>query len=111
MARIAQEHRVPGVIQVEKSETMAATALRASSALFTFGLLFPTASPAQSAADACSAVLANRSRAAIERFLKEYPVDGQACLATATTSPGASVGGGSSGGSGGGGSGGHGSGG
>ena len=60
---------------------MAATALLASSALVGFGLLVQTASAAQSAADACSAVLANRSQAAIQRFLKEYPLDGQACLA------------------------------
>jgi uncharacterized membrane protein YgcG len=72
-------------------------ALLASSALVGFSSLLQTASAARSAAAGCSAVLANRSQAAIERFLKEYPVDGQACLATATTSQGA----GSSGGSGG----------
>ena len=101
-------------------------ALLASSALAGFGLLLQPVHPARaapSAADACSAVLANRSPAAIARFRKEFPREAEACLATATTSPGVgtahghgsggggSGGGGSGGGSGGGGSGGGGSGG
>ena len=49
-------------------------------------LLSGEASAAQFGADLCSAALAGKSRAAIEQFLKEYPVGGLACLATATTS-------------------------
>jgi hypothetical protein len=62
--------------------------LLASSVLAGFSLCLEPASAAQSTADACSAVLMNRSPATIEQFVKEYPVDGEACLATATTSHG-----------------------
>jgi hypothetical protein len=63
-------------------------ALLATSALagLSLCLLSSQASAAQVGADACSAALAGKSRAAIEQFLKEYPADGLACLATATTS-------------------------
>src|SRR5580693_2681782 len=49
-------------------------------------LLSSGASAAQPGADACSAALAGKSRAAIEQFLREYPAGDSACLATATTS-------------------------
>src|SRR3984957_13862025 len=63
-------------------------ALLASSALagLSLCLLSSEASAAQFGADACSVALAGKSRAVIEQFLKEYPADGLACLATATTS-------------------------
>jgi hypothetical protein len=63
-------------------------ALLASSALAALSLclISTEASAAQFGADACSAALAGKSRAVIEQFLKEYPTDASACLATATTS-------------------------
>ena len=63
-------------------------ALLATSALagLSLCLLSGEASAAQFGADSCSAALAGKSRAAVEQFLKEYPVGGLACLATATTS-------------------------
>src|ERR1700691_4766547 len=63
-------------------------ALLASSALAALSLclLSSGASAAQLGADPCSVALAGKSRGAIEQFLKEYPADRLACLATATTS-------------------------
>src|SRR6516165_132592 len=63
-------------------------ALLAGSALAGFSFCLEPASAASSAADACAAVLMNRSAAIVEQFVREYPVDSEACLATATTSHG-----------------------
>src|SRR5262245_49999643 len=77
-------------------------ALMASSALAALSLCLVSsgASAAQFSADACSAALAGKSRAAIEQFLKEYPAGASACLATATTSTSGEHGRGGHGGSG-----------
>ena len=63
-------------------------ALLASSVLAGFSFCLEPASADPSTPDACSAVLMNRSPATIEQFVREYPVDGEACLAMTTTSHG-----------------------
>src|SRR5215475_15249876 len=61
-------------------------AFLASSTIVGFSYLLEPASAAPTTAASCSAALMNKSRAAIERFLKEYPLGAEACLATAKTS-------------------------
>jgi hypothetical protein len=70
------------------NEVFSRRALLATSALAGLSLcLFSgEAGAGQFREDRCSAALAGKSRAAIEQFLREYPADRLACLATATTS-------------------------